>query len=137
MSAPLPTGYTPPHSRDRDQVMADGTAQNLIAQIVDLHDQLHAKLEHDVDVAALGASEPASGFVTGSSDHDRMDARSAAIKQAEKEQARQLKNARQELRRVVEYYETRLGLRSLPRPRIESIDYQHGTHDLHPRRTRS
>ena len=109
----LPSGYRGPadQGRDRDQVMLDGVAQNLIREIVDLHDDLCAKLDRDIQRAALGQADPASGYVTGSKDHDQMDAIAAAIKQAERDRDRLLKNARQQLRRVKEYYQDRLGVR--------------------------
>jgi hypothetical protein len=106
--------------------MRDVVAQNLIADICQLHEDLCASLDHDVDLAALGLTEPASGKVTGSSDHDRMDTTASAVRQAEHERDRQLKNARQELRRVVDYYQTG-GRRQPRRPRVESIDYRNGS----------
>lgn len=112
--------------RDRDQVMADPVAQNLIATIVQLHEELDAKLERDVELAALGPADPSSGYVTGSGERDRMEGRQAAVDQAQRERNRQLKNAREELRRMVRYYEERLGRRPPRRPRVESIDYRNG-----------
>lgn len=119
-----PPGYRGPQDRDPDQVMADVAAQNLIAEIIGLHQALDAKLTHDIDLAALGPADPASGFVTGSSDHDRMETRQAAIHQAKADRTRELAAAREMLRRVVRYYEERLGRRPPTRPRVESIDYR-------------
>lgn len=108
-----PSGYRAPTSADRDpdQVMADTVAQNLIAEIVQLHNALCAKLDCDVELAAQGPADPASGYVTGSGEHDQMLGRAATIRQAERERSRLLKNAQQRLRRDVQYYEDLLGVR--------------------------
>ncbi len=121
-----PSGYRSPHdpTRDRDQVMADPVAQNLIAEIVQLHEELCRKLDRDVELAAMGRTEPASGRVTGTSEHDQMETRSEAVRHAEQERYRQRKNALERLRRIVQDYESDLGRRRPPRPRVESIDYR-------------
>jgi len=121
-----PPGYRGPADQDRDagQVMADTTAQNLIAEICFLHEELLAKLDRDIERAALPSTEPASGRVTGSSDHDQMEACSLAVAQAQRDRDRQRKNALGELRRIVAYYEERLGRRPPRRPPVQSIDYQ-------------
>jgi hypothetical protein len=121
-----PPGYRAPHepARDRDQVMSDLTAQNLIAEIVGLHEELCARLDRDVELAAMGLDEPASGRVTGSGEHDQMEQRRIAVHQAEAERRRRRKNAVERLRRVVHDYEIELGRRLPRRPRVESIDYR-------------
>jgi hypothetical protein len=128
MTRSVPPGYTGLHdpTRDADQVMLDGTAQTLIREIIDLHQDLCRKLDADIQRAAHPTTEPASGYVTGSSDHDQMETLTAAVARAGRERDRQLKNAREELRRVKRYYEERLGLRAPRRPRVESVDYQDG-----------
>ncbi len=122
----LPSGYRGPHSptRDPNLVMSDIVAQNLIAEICQLHQDLCAKLDHDIDLAALGATEPASGYVTGSSDHDQTDGVLAAISQAERDATLGRKAAHSELRRVKAYYQERLGRQPPRRPPVQSIDYQ-------------
>ena len=126
MSAPLPTGYTPPHHRQAGQVMSDPAAQNLIADLVTLHETLLAKLEQDIHRAALGTSEPESGRVTGTSTRDSMDTLATAVRHAEQERDRQRRNALQHLRDAKEYYEIRLGLRPPRRTAVQSINYLNG-----------
>lgn len=112
--APIPLGYRGPHDlgQQPDQVMSDLVAQNLIAEIVSLHERLCERLELEVVLAALGPADPASGRVTGSNgEEDRMLGHAAAIRQAEAERARALKNARQRLRRLVGYYQDVLHIR--------------------------
>ncbi len=123
-----PSGYRGPLDPGRDpaQVMSDPVAQNLIAEICQLHQDLCAKLDHNIDLAALGASEPASGYVTGSSDHDQTDGVLAAISQAERDATLGRKAAHSELRRVKAYYQERLGQRPPRRPPVQSIDYLDG-----------
>ena len=122
----LPSGYCGPHdpSRDPDQVMADPVAQNLIAEIVQLHEDLLAKLNHDIELAAHPTTEPNSGRVTGTGDHDQIQARQDAVERARHERDRGRNNALRELRRLKEYYQEHLGLRPLRRPPVQSIDYQ-------------
>jgi hypothetical protein len=122
----LPSGYRGPldPTRDQAQVMSDGVAQNLIADICQLHEDLLAKLDHDIELAVGGQAEPASGFVTGSRERDQMASATAAIRRAEHERDRGRKNALQRLRDVKEYYREQLGLRPLRRPPVQSIDYQ-------------
>jgi hypothetical protein len=121
-----PPGYRGPldPGRDPNLVMRDGVAQNLIAEICWLHEELLAKLDRDIERAALPNTEPASGRVTGSSDHDQMEACSLAVAQAQRDRDRQRKNALGELRRIIAYYEERLGRRPPKRPPVQSIDYQ-------------
>lgn len=123
-----PSGYRGPldHGRDPTQVMSDGAAQNLIVALMDLHEALDRRLDHEVDLAAMGPANPDSGYVTGSGEQDRMDGAITAVRQAKAERARTLKNAQQELRRAVEWYERQLGMRPPRRPRVESIDYRNG-----------
>jgi hypothetical protein len=122
-----PPGYRGPAdpTRDPGQVMSDPVAQNLIADIVTLHENLLAKLDHDVELAALGQAEPASGRVTGTGEHDQMEGCRTAITHAERERNRARNNALRELRRLKEYYQEHLGLRPLRRPPVQSIDYLH------------
>ena len=125
-----PSGYRGPLDPGRDrqpgQVMADLVAENLIRQIMDLHDDLCRSLDRDVELAAIGQADPASGYVTGSGDHDQMLVSATAVRQAEQERARRRKNANQRLRNLVEDYEVELGRRMPRRPRVESIDYRNG-----------
>jgi hypothetical protein len=104
--------------------MSDGAAQTLIVDLMDLHEALCRKLDRDIERAALGNAEPASGRVTGTGQHDQMDTRVDAVQRAQRERDRQRKNALQQLRDVKVYYEERLGLRPLRRPPVQSIDYQ-------------
>lgn len=106
--------------------MADATAQNLIAEIVTLHEQLCQHLAHQVELAGLGPAEPSAGRITGTGDRDQMLDRAQAIQRAEREQQRVLKNARQMLRRTIEWYQVPLGQRRPARAPVESIDYQQG-----------
>ena len=101
-----PSGYRGPldPGRDRDQVMVDPVAQNLIAEIVQLHDDLCRKLDKDVHQAGMGPVSPAAGFVTGTGERDRMLIAADAVKYAEAEQTRVLKAARQRLRRDRQWY---------------------------------
>jgi hypothetical protein len=128
LTRPHPSGYRPPTDpgRDQGQWMRDGTAERLLNELAGLHDALLAKLDHDVDLAAQGFSEPAAGYVTGSREHNEMAMCAAAIANAEHDRDRGRKNALQQLRNLKGWYEERLGLRPPRRPRVESIDYRNG-----------
>ena len=133
----LPRGYQGPHDPARDPFdqardpwrsgqMSDPVAQNLLADLVTLHEQLLALLDHHIELASLGASEPASGRVSGSGEHDSIATRALAVQHARAERDRTRKNALEELRRTKRYYQERLGLVPPRRPRVESIDYRNG-----------
>ena len=124
----LPRGYTGPHDPARDPVlvMSDPVAQNLLADLCSLHEALLAQLDHHIELASLGASEPASGRVTGSGEHDSIATRALAVQHARAERDRTRKNALRELRRVREYYQTLLGQRPPRRAPVQSINYLHG-----------
>ena len=124
----LPRGYSGPHDPARDPVlvMSDQVAQNLLADLCSLHEALLAELDHHIELASLGSSEPASGRVSGSGEHDSIATRALAVQHARAERDRQRKNALEELRRTRRYYQERLGLVAPRRARLESIDYRNG-----------
>lgn len=111
MSGPLPTGYTPPEARRDQWAMRDLVAQNLLAELISLHEALCVKLDRDIELAAQEPSGPSSGHVTGTGEHDRMLTRADAVDQAKWERDRTVKAAQQRLRRHVQYYQDRLGVR--------------------------
>ena len=108
----LPRGYTGPNSAARDPVlvMSDPVAQNLLADLIDLHEQLLRKLDHDIELAAHPPAG-SGGRVRGGGQHDQMLQRNAAVQRAQRDRTRQRDNALRELRRVKDFYQRRYGLR--------------------------
>lgn len=125
-------------NRRTDQVMWDATAQNLLARIVELHEQLCQRLTsaqaaaEDADAYGPGTSE--AGTISGTRDYDEKMLRIIEARQRDADRAvaywqRERKRRTQQLRRLIEDYEIGLGLREPRKGRgMVSIDYHHGGH---------